>query len=384
MGLEMTAVAAALGEAWSEAAEVEAVSDGPLAFPRDHGVHLQAPAEVWSVSAVLNEGAAAVSTLRLTLVRLALVGSGSEGDAVGGEGVSAGQRASAFAADTLFAGELSLSADGGGPSVRAERVSRAALGLAGAETGEDGGERVWLEHWELVREEGPRVRLRALGDDLELALTLSPRKAPVSLDETVFGGAPADSDAALHGYSEPRLEVSGRVTVAGESRALHGVGWLEHAWGSLGEAVGGGRGQLVANRFRLQLDDGVDLSCLHLRRRGGGGTPIPSCALISVDGDVVALGRRDLSLTADAARWMSALGVEYPLRWRLVIPGRDLELEIAPLLDEPGGALRTLALGGDGPGWSGAVRVSGWRGPDAIGGRGYMDLSGYRDAGAGT
>lgn len=390
---DVAVFAAALGEDWTDGAGAP-LTDEPLTFPVDHRAHRAAPAEVWDLSAILSDDADRELTLTLSLVRLGLtrqgLSAGRHAEAVGDPADAAAdersdlRRASAFAADELFAGQLVMSAGAGGPSMRSERVSRAALGLAGAGELDDGPARVWLEQWELVREGGQQVRVRAAGEGVELTLALSPVKRPISLNEMIFGGGRQDATAALRGYGEPRLMASGSIAVAGESRGLHGVAWLEHAWGALTEAVSGRRGQLVANRFRLQLDDGVDLSCLHLRRRGGGGTPIPGCLLINVDGDRVALQRRDLSLKAADEIWTSTDGVRYPLRWHLVIPGRDLELEIEPLLDDPTAALRTSVIGGVGPTWSGAVRVSGWRGSDALGGLGYMDLSGYAEASTGT
>lgn len=393
-GVEVAAVAAALGQE-ARGATGAALAKRVLAFPDDHGAHPAAPAEVWDISVILSDDARPELSLRLTLVRYALArrdaSAGRDEDAAFGiEDQTANEwstirRASAFAADELLAGQLVIASDPSGPSITAERASRAALGLAGTDDLKGGGARVWLEHWELVREDDQLVRVRASGEDVELTLALSPSKMPVSMDEVVFAGASEDAATSLAGYSEPRFRVSGTVAVAGEVRELQGIGWLEHVWGNLAEALSGRRGQLVANRFRLQLDDGVDLSCLHLRRRGGGGTPIPRCLLINVDGDRAVLRRRDLRLTAGDGRWTSTSGVQYPLDWRLVIPGRDLELRIVPLLKDRAMALRTLAIGGGaGQTWSGAVRVSGWRGSDELGGLGYMDLSGYAEASTGT
>jgi len=405
-GFDVAGLIAALGDDWADAATGGSLPDAPLVFPADYGAHSDAPAEVWDLSAILTARDVRIAAVRLTLARLALaapssnvvsaaapqvrdpsrVGAASDnGDATAAlhEVTTAATRSSAFAADALFAGQLLLDTSGGDAGLRATGVSRGALGLAGAESDAAGRERVWLEHWELVRDGKQLVRVEASADAVALSLALVPTKVPVPFDATL--GAASDSDGfALNGYSEPRLQVSGTLEVAGQAREVSGAAWLEHGWGSLAAALSGGSGQLVASRFRLQLNDGVDLTCLHLRRRGGGGTPIPSCALIGPDGDSVAFGRRDLSLTPSDDRWVSALGGRYPLRWHLAIPRRGLELEIAPLLDEPSQSLRALAFDRAGPTWSGAVEVTGTRGSDTISGVGFMDLTGYGGAVAGT
>jgi predicted secreted hydrolase len=343
---------------------------GPLSFPEDHAAHPQARAELWELTALLRDVDERPVAIRLSLARLSMRAPQS-------------QRSSALAADDLFAGELEVMAatEIQPEPFLAQRASRAALGLAGAEADGEGAQRVWLEHWSLRRRPDGSLQLRAAADGVDWLLDLSPMKAPVALDRSAVDGEPPQGGAdALRGYSQSRLAVSGWRRVDGVEHRLKGLGWLDHGWGAVSDALAGGRGQLVANRFQLQLDDGADLSCLHLRRRGGGGTPIPNCLLIGNDGEQRVLQRRELSLEPMDADWVSQGGMRYPLSWRLAIPAQDLELMIQPLFAEQ--VLRmsetsATTLPGAEQRWRGAVSVQGRRGADGLSGQGRMDLNGY-------
>ncbi len=380
-GFDASALAAALAEMDKDAgagADAEAGELGEtrtLEFPRDHGAHPGAPAEFWELTAVMRDAQEQPVAVRLSLARLRLA-------------AAADERASALAAETLLAGEWMLMAGEDAKalsalSAREQRLSRAALGLAGAGADEAGGERVWIERWALSRATEGGLRVRAETDGVALELSLSALKPPVVLDRETLAGAPEQGASAVQFYSQSRLEASGTLRANGVEHALRGVAWLDHGWGALAEALAGGRGQLVANRFQLQLNDGSELACLHLRRRGGGGTPIPSCVLIGVDGETLALRRRDLTLAPTETGWVAERGAEYPLGWRLLIPAYGLALEIEPLFGAAAGAaaraLSSASIAGASRAWRGAVRVSGWRESEAISGSGQMDLNGYGD-----
>lgn len=412
----------------SSATQAPSVGLDALGRPTDQGLIPEAQTELWELSAILRDEHDDPLWVHLTLARLALsaprsttpgpsassASGGADGvtdtpadrpaDSVAAEasaraalapGADAfdSRRASALAADQIIVGQLRIVGELARPPLRRQRVSRAALGLAGAEPGPDSGYRIWLEHWQLERTEQGGWQLRASTDAMDLLLSLNPAK-PLVLFDTAGFESPGTPSEALNLSAETRLMAAGTLSIDGKPTAISGTAWLEHAWGSAEAALSGGRGQLVANRFRLQLDNREELSCLHLRRRSGGGTPIPSCALITVDAESVTLGRRELSLAPLPQAWTAANGTLYPSHWRLVIPGRELELEIEPLMGDGLGDAEPVASGTSQAGarlaatalvddaWSAAVRVSGWRGEDAISGYGQMDLSGYERQGS--
>lgn len=397
-GLDAAAVATAIAELErTEAPSGTKTSRlGPIVFPQDHGAHEDAQAELWEVRADLRDESGQPIAVRLSLARLALAGETRAEEPNGGAstrleviapdaGRAAEQpmqrRTSAFASRSILAGELVLMSGGRvqPAPIREQRLSRAALGLAGAGGDAAGTERVWIEQWSLLREPTGSLLLRAEAQGVELELTLSPLKPPVVLDPTT-GSPDQVATPSVSFYSQSRLRVSGTLRMDSDDLALHGLGWLDHGWGAIADVLAGGRRQLVANRFQLQLEDGSEIACLHLRRRAGGGTPIPSCALIGVDGETLLLQRRDLSLVPTDAVWVADDGVAYPLGWRLLIPGRGLDLTIEPLFDDPAAARAAPSAVATDRSWRGAVSVTGWRESDAISGGGQMDLNGYGDS----
>jgi predicted secreted hydrolase len=73
--------------------------------------------------------------------------------------------------------------------------------------------------------------------------------------------------------------------------------------------------------------------------------------------------------------WKSAeTGAAYPVEWRVQVPSRQLDLTVRPLVDAQemrSRLVRGLAY------WEGAIVLSGTKGGRAIGGRGYLEMTGY-------
>ena len=370
-GLDAGAVAAALAALEQQDAGAGGIDDtGPLRFPADHGPHPAAPGEIWELSALLTDRRGRRYGLRFSVVRLAL-------------GTEPVQRTSAFAAHAVLAAGLTVADERAGRVSAARRVSRSALGLAGSDgaTPGDPRTRVWVEDWRLSREGGGVLRLNATDPAAALDLRLTPARDPVGIEQSELLGRTGGEarGAGLRFYVQPGLAVTGSLRLDDGRRQVTGSAWLDHAWGSPGAVAGGRSGRLALNRFELMLEDGTALACVHLRRRSGGGTPIPTCAAIAPGGAVRVLRRRDLSLEPAGTPWTAADGTEYPLRWRLSAPALDLAIDIRPLLPDQQQAQIV-------PLWSGIVLVEGRRGTVPVSGSGRMDLTGYaaEEPGSGT
>ncbi|MCF7985404.1 MAG: hypothetical protein K9L70_13455 [Thiohalocapsa sp.] len=352
-----------LGQAGGEdpSAFAETGGDWEFSFPRDHGVHERYRTELWDLSGLLTDTDGRRHGLRLTFVRFALQPPDFTRD-------------SAFGAGALVAARLSLLPEDG-EAVVEERLSRDALGLAGASVEPTA---VWAGDWRLSGSDDGGFVLNAQIEGRSLTLSLTSAKAPVGGDRALLpAGAPATegADPGFHFYLQSRLAVSGELAEAGAgkgaAKTVSGSAWLDHAWGSTAGALSGSRGRLALNRFALQLGDGTELMCLQLRRRAGGGTPIPTCLYVGSDGEMRRFARRDLTLEPEDGAWASPIdGTAYPLAWRLAIPALALDVAVRPL--QPDQELMLIERL-----WSGAVTLSGRRGGRAIDGVGRMDLSGY-------
>jgi predicted secreted hydrolase len=331
-----------------------------LDFPRDHGPHPDHRTEVWDLNGRLTDSEGRHYGLRLTFLRIALV----ERDR---------RRASSLAADALMLGRFALLPAEGEPLRPARRVSRIAITLAGA--GADPA-RVWLETWSLRRRGDGSWVLTADRNGQRLELTLTPEKAVVTDRQAGLFDAPGDREGpGFRFYLQPRLSARGRLTplAGGEADAieLNGSAWLERTWGPVPGALAGQSGQLALNRFAMQLDDGSELFCLHLRRRRGGGTPIPSCLHVGRDSATRLFRRAELMLEHTDDRWVSPnTGAGYPLDWRLEVPALRLDLRLTAVTVQ-----QELDIGQHL--WSGAINLTGSGGDGKIAGSGRMDLSGY-------
>lgn len=370
MGMDPSALLTALASDTDGFAEV-----GPAweyAFPSDYGPHFDYRTEVWDLSGAIADVGGRRYGVRLTFLRIGLVPRDQ-------------QRPSELAANSVMLARFALASEDGDRARTAQRISRAAAGLAGAER-----MRVWLEDWSLGRAGDDALVLEAKTDEMRLSLKLLSEKAAVTGDQIGLFDGPAGGDGpGFHYFLQPRLTAIGRLMIGssgrsdldGETVAVTGDAWLERAWGSTVGGLSGARGQLLLNRFSLQLDDGSELMCIHLRRRDGGGTPLPTCLAITGSGDRRLFQRRELTLepAVEPGRGHRA-GTGYPLNWRLALPALGLDLSLRPLLVDQE---IELGLSAGPPQWSGALSLAGSRGDEAVTGSGRMDLNGY-EADAGT
>jgi predicted secreted hydrolase len=169
-------------------------------------------------------------------------------------------------------------------------------------------------------------------------------------------------------YSRTRLLATGTIALGEERLPVTGQAWFDHQWGDF-IAVGGGGWDW----FAVNLDDGTDVT-LSLVRDATGAYPLAYGTIVRPDGTV-------LHLTADAfavgvtARWRSpATGADYPAGWRVDIPGEALVIDLAPTLAAQ--ELDTRATTGV-IYWEGSQRVVATRAGSALGGEGYVELTGY-------
>ena len=109
-----------------------------------------------------------------------------------------------------------------------------------------------------------------------------------------------------------------------------------------------------------------------LRRLDGSADPLSAGTRILPDGRARHLARDEVDIEVTAT-WTSPAGGTYPAGWTLRVPALALELGIEPVLADQE-LFTTVRY------WEGAVDVTGRQGRAAIGGRGYVELTGYADA----
>lgn len=354
---------AGLGEAAGDFAQARPGT--PLRFPVDHGAHPDYRIEWWYLTANLEDGAGTPLGVQWTLFRQALVPPGQRPEPT------------PWATDQLWMAHLAVSR---GETHRvAERLARGHSALDGGQAGVRAEPfRAWIDDWQLrSRVEGSeadtfdRLTLEAHQDGdhggFGFDLTLTADGPLVRHGANGFSQKTADGQGSLHSgsmyYSQPFWRVAGEVTLDGETRAVRGQAWLDREWSS----------QLLDERqqgwdwFSLHLDDGHKLMAFQLRGGGEAESDYRSGTWVAPDGTPTPLAPDDLALTPLATEEVA--GRELPTRWRLQVPGEDLDL----LVEAPH---RERWMATSVPYWEGAVTVSDRESGEARG-RGYLEMTGY-------
>jgi predicted secreted hydrolase len=324
-------------------------------FPADHGSHPEFRTEWWYFTGNLATSQGRHFGFELTFFRYAIAPAAARPEG-----------ASAWRADQVWMAHFAITDTQGKRFIARERLTREALGLAGAAAEPL---RVWVEDWAVKgesRDNELRVHLAASDDVTALSLSLVstvPHVAQGDRGLDIKGGGTGN---ASHYYSVPRLAAEGEVSVAGETFEVTGVAWLDREWSTSSLEPG----TVGWDWFALHLSDGSNLMFYRLRTESGGASPYSGGTLVSAEGGRTRLAATDVALTA-LDEWTSrATGVRYPTAWRLEVPGSGIDLEIQPYLQEQELALSVRY-------WEGAVHAEG-RGPlGSLTAQGYLELAGY-------
>jgi predicted secreted hydrolase len=214
------------------------------------------------------------------------------------------------------------------------------------------------------------MRLKAAQGDVAIDLLLRPGKPPVLQGERGLSRKSAEPGNASYYYSLTRMPTAGTVRIGGERFAVTGASWMDREWSTSSL----GKDQVGWDWFSLQLADGWDLMLYRLRRKDGTADPASSGTLIGPDIGPDG-GSRRLNLAEfqieGSGEWRSPRsGAEYPTRWRVRVPGEDLDLDVRPLLadQELDVSFRY---------WEGAVEITGTHRGRPVEGHGYVELTGY-------
>jgi predicted secreted hydrolase len=315
----------------------------PLVFPRDHGIHHRSGTEIWQWIGYLDTAAGRRFGLEVTVLRVDL-------------DTEVEPRRSAWASDQVFHLIYAITPFAQGEIYRSRETSRAALGLAGYDRQRHS---LWIGRREFVFRHDPAL------PDMEL--TIPDRVYPLRLKlDAVRPVVISPRPVPFRYYADTSMTAAGVLTIAGEALAVSGSVWFEHSWGKLPVRTG----QLVRNRFMLQLSNGTDLNLLQSRRRDGTGKAVNGGYMISLGASPMALEHDDLNIDP-SGHWTSRIsGVRYPVRWRIRIPGQALVLDLRPWMDDQ----ETTDLL---TGWTGMVSVSGQAGAAPVTGFGRVQSSGY-------
>ncbi|MGY2461791.1 lipocalin-like domain-containing protein [Vreelandella sulfidaeris] len=337
-----------------------------LTFPTDHVAHPDYRIEWWYLTANLEDNDGDPLGLQWTLFRQALMPP-SERPAP-----------TPWAADQLWMAHMAISQ--GEQHQVAERFGRS-HSQAPLNTLQDSQAGVisspfhaWLDDWQLKASEEAdgndfnHLTLTAYSGEgasrFGYTLKLAAEGPLVLHGEAGFSQKAANGQGSMY-YSQPFWQITGDVTLHGETKTVSGRGWLDREWSS----------QLLDARqsgwdwFSIHLDAGHKLMAFQLRGGGDGeeGSNYRSGTWITPQGQTTSLTNADITMTPLATSVVA--GRYIPTRWRLEVPSVDVDVNVeAPYANR----WMTTSV----PYWEGEVEVSD-RASGEPRGEGYLEMTGY-------
>lgn len=344
-----------------------ATEPGAIQFPRDRGAHEEYQTEWWYYTGNLATDEGRLFGFQLTFFRRALTPPQEAGDCpqVGDNGPAGCPTPSNWRANQIYLAHFALSDIAGNRFYQAERFSRGAMGLAGAEAEPY---RVWLENWQASEIAPGVVHLYAQSDDVTLDLTLEQTLPPILHGDRGLSPKGPEPGNASYYYSIIRQKTEGRVTVGEKVYEVTGLSWKDHEYSTSALSVGA----IGWDWFSLQFDDGTALMFFQIRREDGSLEAASSGSFIHADGTVQRLAREDWQLEV-LDEWTSPhSGAVYPAAWRMEIETLDLAIEGRPLMAGQELTVSTIY-------WEGAVSFSGTRQGQPVSAQGYVEMTGYAE-----
>ena len=334
----------------ADAGFARALAPRTFAFPEDHGPHPEFRNEWWYVTGNLEDEDGRRFGFELTIFRFALT-------------PSVPRSSSAWRTNQVYIAHLAVTDAEDENFYVAQRYSRGAVGLAGAQAAPF---RIWIDDWEITGQaETEAWRLRANDDAVGIDLELTALKRPVLNGINGLSQKSADPNNASYYYSITRMQTAGSLRVGDRDYTVSGLSWLDREWSTSALAAD----QVGWDWFALQLDDGSELMFYGLRLRDGAWDTASAGTFTDANGGASHLAENDVEISVLDA-WESPEGGTYPSRWLLRIPRFDLQLTVNPIIDDQE-LFTTVRY------WEGAVDVEGKHNQLPVDGRGYVELTGY-------
>ena len=334
----------------ADPAFARALTPRTFVFPEDHGPHPRFRNEWWYVTGNLDDDQGRRFGFELTFFRFALT-------------PAAPASSSRWRTNQVYIAHLAVTDADDEQFYVAQRYSRGALGLSGAQATPL---RVWIDDWELSEQNATAAwHLRASDEAIAIDLQLLPLKPPVLNGIDGLSQKSSEPGNASYYYSITRMQSEGRLRIEDRDYSVSGLSWLDREWSTSALAAD----QVGWDWFALQLNDGSELMFYGLRSTGGIWDSVSAGTFVDPNGKASHLQANDVDV-AVLRDWKSPSGGTYPAQWQLIVPRLGLEVTVTPVISDQE-LFTTVRY------WEGAVDVQGRRDTQPIGGRGYVELTGY-------
>ena len=324
----------------------QAVNPRKFEFPEDLGSHDPFQTEWWYFTGNLLTATDRHFGYQLTFFRRAIQPEKSE-------------RGSEWRTNQLYMAHFAVSDITDEKFLSFERVSRGSLGLAGAVQAPF---RVWLEDWQVKEDEHGGWDLEAKSSEVHLSLKLNALKPLIFNGEDGLSRKGPERGNASYYYSNTRIDSTGTIHISGKDYEVSGFSWLDREWSTSVLS----RNQIGWDWFSIQLSDWREIMLFQIRKSNGGISAFSSGSFVEKDGQKSHLAKEDFEITV-SDHWRSPeTGTEYPSAWRIIVPSKDINLIVRPLINNQEHQ-HSFSY------WEGAVKVTG----NNASGYGYVELTGY-------
>jgi len=172
----------------------------------------------------------------------------------------------------------------------------------------------------------------------------------------------------MYYLSLTRMRTEGTLTFDGKKEKVTGDGWIDRQWGS--SWVVGDNGW---DWMGLQLDDGSDLIVYRIKDNKTGRILRAEATLLRADGTQVV--DRGATVSGTGSWTDPQTHIAFPQTWTVLLPATRQRFTVIPAFTDQ--VIPVLGIGD--AIWEGVVTVTG-NATDGtpLGGRGYMELVGYR------
>jgi predicted secreted hydrolase len=320
-----------------------------FSFPADHGAHPAFQTEWWYFTGNLQATDGSRFGYELTFFRRGL-------------SPQAVERSSAWSSNEIYMAHFAVTDGKGRQFYNYQRFSRAGDDLAGAMV--DPLAKIWLEDWSAQQLNTSRWQLSASDGKIKIALDLTDLTGAALQGDQ--GLSRKSKDNASYYYSLPRMQSSGKMTIDGQEFQVDGLSWMDHEFSTSALALD----QVGWDWYALQLDDQTEVMLYMLRKADGSIDSYSGGSYIDPDGKVTTLALSDFQVKPTGSWTSPHSQAKYPSGWILSIPSKEIELTIAPLIQDQELNLSFVY-------WEGAVDIHGAVGGKSVSGHGYVELTGY-------
>jgi predicted secreted hydrolase len=322
-------------------------------FPRDHFSHPDFRTEWWYYTGNLKSTGGHRFGFELTFFRQAVNRDPA--------------KSAVWDVRDLYLAHLALSDLDGQRFYHTELTNRSGPGIAGASEATG---RIWNGNWQ-IHWTGDDQELDAVHDSFSLHFTLHSEKAPVIHGEDGVSQKAAGTGRASHYVSLTRLATKGSIELDGKIFDVIGFTWMDHEFFT---------NQLETDQvgwdwLSIQFEDKTELMLFRIRRKDGSIDPYSAGTFVDAASRTTHVRAGDFTMQPQGKTWTSsATRAVYPIQWKIAIPKLGVEIEATTPLPSQEFAEKSKRTPSY---WEGAVVLTGHRGNQALGGAGYLEMTGY-------